>query len=317
MPNPNILSSQIHAAAQDAWERAQSKQKASSDISQDFGATALFGALDTAVNEAQKQGTAGFDGLERIENLEVQRSFEQAFLLSERLVGYVGFSTPTPDQMLSAGVNFRYLAEQFERMEQEDGITPHIVLAPHGLGKENWLTIAKAMTLDKTIRDNPLGVDEEYTEEGYSGVYGLYIADSIDDNTWGQLDQTPTVGSTTPPTYTTKENGKNIDWTLRLISGKEAPTHLNMSYKQSQQQNPPIQHQTIAESLTYNLNMVLNNNEVPFKNPTKSGIHGAGDQKTTNLVLHQSPLGKQLVIMTLIPEVYYMSICFHIATQTT
>ena len=269
MPNPNILPSQIHAAAQDAWERAQSKQKASSDISQDFGATALFGALDAAVNEAQKQGTAGFGGLEQIDNLEIQHSFEQAFLFSERLVRYAGFSAPTPEQMLSAGVNFHYLAEQFEQMEQEDGVTPHIVLAPHGLGKQTWLDIAKAMTADKTIADNPLGVDEEYIEEGYSGVYGLYIADSIDDNTWDQLDQTTTVDSTTPPTYTTKDNGKNIDWTLRLISGKEAPTHLNMSYEQSQQQNPPIQHQTIAESLTYNLNMVLNNNEVPFKTPSK------------------------------------------------
>ena len=84
MPNPNILPSQIHAAAQDAWERAQSKQKASSDISQDFGATALFGVLDTAVDEAQKQGTAGFGGLEQIDNLEIQHSFEQAFLFSER-----------------------------------------------------------------------------------------------------------------------------------------------------------------------------------------------------------------------------------------
>ena len=103
MPNPNILPSHINTAAAAAWERAQLKHK----VSEDFGATALFGVLDTAVDEAQKQGTAGFDGLERIENLEVQRSFEQAFLFSERLVGYVGFSTPTPHQMLSAGVNFR------------------------------------------------------------------------------------------------------------------------------------------------------------------------------------------------------------------
>ena len=72
MPNPNILPSHINTAAAAAWERAQLKQK----VSEDFGATALFGVLDTAVDEAQKQGTAGFDGLERIENLEVQRSFE-------------------------------------------------------------------------------------------------------------------------------------------------------------------------------------------------------------------------------------------------
>ena len=175
MPNPNILPSQIHAAAQDAWERAQSKQKVSSDISQDFGATALFGALDAAVNEAQKQGTAGFGGLEQIDNLEIQHSFEQAFLLSERLVGHAGLSAPTPEQMLSAGINFRYLAEQFERMEQEDGVTPHIVLAPHGLGKETWLDIAKAMTLDKTIQDNPLGIDHK--------DYGLHIDNIIDNNT--------------------------------------------------------------------------------------------------------------------------------------
>lgn len=256
MPNPNILPSQIHAAAQDAWERAQSKQKASSDISQDFGATALFGALDAAVNEAQKQGTAGFGGLEQIDNLEIQHSFEQAFLLSERLVGHAGLSAPTPEQMLSAGVNFRYLAEQFERMEQEDGVTPHIVLAPHGLGKETWLDIAKAMTLDKTIQDNPLGIDHK--------DYGLHIDNIIDNNTWRYLNQAPT-STTTPglstlPTHQIKDGDKTITWTLRLLSGTEEPAHLGMSYEQSQQQSPPLEHQTVAEALTDNLLAALRNN---------------------------------------------------------
>ena len=256
MPNPNILPSQIHAAAQDAWERAQSKQKASSDISQDFGATALFGALDAAVNEAQKQGTAGFGGLEQIDNLEFQHSFEQAFLLSERLVGHAGLSAPTPEQMLSAGVNFRYLAEQFERMEQEDGVTPHIVLAPHGLGKETWLDIAKAMTLDKTIQDNPLGIDHK--------DYGLHIDNIIDNNTWRYLNQAPT-STTTPglstlPTHQIKDGDKTITWTLRLLSGTEEPAHLGMSYEQSQQQSPPLEHQTVAEALTDNLLAALRNN---------------------------------------------------------
>lgn len=256
MPNPNILPSQIHAAAQDAWERAQSKQKVSSDISQDFGATALFGALDAAVNEAQKQGTAGFGGLEQIDNLEIQHSFEQAFLLSERLVGHAGLSAPTPEQMLSAGVNFRYLAEQFERMEQEDGVTPHIVLAPHGLGKETWLDIAKAMTLDKTIQDNPLGIDHK--------DYGLHIDNIIDNNTWRYLNQAPT-STTTPglstlPTHQIKDGDKTITWTLRLLSGTEEPAHLGMSYEQSQQQSPPLEHQTVAEALTDNLLAALRNN---------------------------------------------------------
>lgn len=256
MPNPNILPSQIHAAAQDAWERAQSKQKVSSDISQDFGATALFGALDAAVNEAQKQGTAGFGGLEQIDNLEIQHSFEQAFLLSERLVGHAGLSAPTPEQMLSAGVNFCYLAEQFERMEQEDGVTPHIVLAPHGLGKETWLDIAKAMTLDKTIQDNPLGIDHK--------DYGLHIDNIIDNNTWRYLNQAPT-STTTPglstlPTHQIKDGDKTITWTLRLLSGTEEPAHLGMSYEQSQQQSPPLEHQTVAEALTDNLLAALRNN---------------------------------------------------------
>lgn len=256
MPNPNILPSQIHAAARDAWERAQSKQKVSSDISQDFGATALFGALDAAVNEAQKQGTAGFGGLEQIDNLEIQHSFEQAFLLSERLVGHAGLSAPTPEQMLSAGINFRYLAEQFERMEQEDGVTPHIVLAPHGLGKETWLDIAKAMTLDKTIQDNPLGIDHK--------DYGLHIDNIIDNNTWRYLNQAPT-STTTPglstlPTHQIKDGDKTITWTLRLLSGTEEPAHLGMSYEQSQQQSPPLEHQTVAEALTDNLLAALRNN---------------------------------------------------------
>ena len=252
MPNPNLLPLHINTAAAAAWERAQLKQK----ISEDFGATALFGVLDTAVDEAQKQGTAGFGGLEQIDNLEIQHSFEQAFLLSERLVGHAGLSAPTPEQMLSAGVNFRYLAEQFERMEQEDGVTPHIVLAPHGLGKETWLDIAKAMTLDKTIQDNPLGIDHK--------DYGLHIDNIIDNNTWRYLNQAPT-STTTPglstlPTHQIKDGDKTITWTLRLLSGTEEPAHLGMSYEQSQQQSPPLEHQTVAEALTDNLLAALRNN---------------------------------------------------------
>ena len=281
MPNPNILPSQIHAAAQDAWERAQSKQKASSDISQDFGATALFGVLDTAVDEAQKQGTAGFGGLEQIDNLEIQHSFEQAFLFSERLVGYAGFSAPTPEQMLSAGVNFHYLAEQFERMEQEDGFTPHIVLAPHGLGKQTWLDIAKAMTLDKTIQDNPLGIDHK--------DHGLHIDNIIDNNTWIYLNQAPT-STTTPglstlPTHQIKDGDKTITWTLRLLSGTEEPAHLGMSYEQSQQQSPPLEHQTVAEALTDNLLAALRNNT-----PLIDRHHDSWCWRPANVISNSTPI---------------------------
>ena len=179
----------------------------------------------------------------------------EAFELSRRLVGHLNLSTPTPEQMISTGLNFQYLAEQFERMRQEEGVVPHVVLAPHGLGKENWITIARKMTADTTIPNNPLKVS--------MNMHGLYFGHKIGvvtDDVWCSSDQPPT-STTTPgldtlPTYQDTDN-LNIKWTLRLISGRNEPHHTPMSYQESQEQTPPIQHQTIAEALTDRFTNIL------------------------------------------------------------
>ena len=149
MTNLNLLPPDIRAAANNAWRRAQEGQKAQSlNTSQGFGSAALLNTLNAGVREARKKGKAGFSKLEIITDPETQRAFGTAFALSERLVGHIGLSAPTPEQMVSVGVNLQYLAKQFELMEQEEGVAPHVVLAPHGLGKENWLAIARKMTSD-------------------------------------------------------------------------------------------------------------------------------------------------------------------------
>lgn len=203
--------------------------------------------------------TSSLEGeLGSVRNVEVRQSLEKAFTLSERLVGYLGFSSPTPEQMADAGVDFHYLAEQFGRMKKEEGVAPHVVLAPHGLGKQNWLTIAREMTVDKTIPNNPLKVEKSK----HGDRYGLWVESKITDSIWYNLDQVPT--STTTPGLTAlpacqyRNGGLDNKWTLRLISGKNQPEYIDMPYGASQQKDgTPLRHQTLAEGLTDKLTTVL------------------------------------------------------------
>lgn len=255
MTNFDLLPPETLAEAENAWRRAQEKKKeAQLSTSRSLGTASFLDTLNTAVEEAKKKGETGF-GLECIANPETRQAFMKAFELSKRLVGYLNLSTPTPEQMISTGLNFQYLAEQFERMRQEEGVVPHVVLAPHGLGKENWITIARKMTADTTIPNNPLKVS--------MNMHGLYFGHKIGvvtDDVWCSSDQPPT-STTTPgldilPTYQDTDN-LNIKWTLRLISGRNEPHHTPMSYQESQEQTPPIQHQTIAEALTDRFTNIL------------------------------------------------------------
>lgn len=258
MANLDLLPPDIRAAANNAWQRAQEGQKAQSlNTSQGFGSAALLNTLDADVREARKKGKAGFSKLEIITDPETKQAFKTAFALSERLVSYIGLSAPTPEQMVSVGVNLQYLAEQFELIEQEEGVAPHVVLAPHGLGKENWLAIARKMTSDTNIPNNPLQIRER--EHGLY-EHGLYIGLSIKDSAWHSSDQVPT-STTAPalnrlPTHQDKSH-PNIKWTLRLLSGREQPNRTFISYQQSQEQTPPIEHQTLAEGLTDKLTAIL------------------------------------------------------------
>lgn len=253
MANLDLLPPDIRAAANNACQRAQEGQKAQPlNTSQGFGSAALLNTLNADVREAREKNKTGFNSLDTTPNPETQRAFEKAFTLSERLVGYIGLSAPTPEQMVSVGVNLQYLAEQFALMEQGEGVAPHVVLAPHGLGKQNWLAIARKMTSDTNIPNNPLQIREH--------DHGLHIDLSIKDSAWHSSDQVPT-STTTPalnrlPTHQDKSH-PNIKWTLRLLSGRKRPNRTFISYQQSQEQTPPIEHQTLAEGLTDKLTTIL------------------------------------------------------------
>lgn len=255
MTNFDLLPPETLAEAENAWRRAQEKKKeAQLSTSRSLGVASFLDTLNTAVEEAKKKDETGF-GLECIANPETRQAFMEAFELSKRLVGYLDLSAPTSEQMISAGVNFQYLAEQFESMKQQEDTTPHVILAPHGLGKENWITIARKMTADTTIPNNPLKVS--------MNMHGLYFGHKIGvvtDDIWCSSDQPPT-STTTPgldilPTCQDEDN-LNINWTLRLISGRNESDYPPMSYQESQEQTPPIQHQTIAEALTDRFTNIL------------------------------------------------------------
>lgn len=254
MTNFDLLPPETLAEAENAWQRAQDKRKTQRSAHRSLGTASFLDTLNTAVEEAKKNGETGF-GLECIANPETRLAFEEAFKLSERLVDYLDLSAPASEQMISAGVDFQYLAEQFESMKQQEGATPHVVLAPHGLGKENWLTIARKMTTDRTIPNNPL--------KAHDGANGLCLGETdvpVTDDVWYSSDQAPT-STTTPgldtlPAYQNEDN-PNIKWTLRLISGRNKPEYTTMSYRESQRQTSPIQHQTIAEALTDKLTDIL------------------------------------------------------------
>ena len=254
MTNFDLLPPETLAEAKNAWQRAQDKGKTQHSAHRSLGTASFLDTLNTAVEEAKKKDETGF-GLECIANPETRLAFEEAFKLSERLVDYLDLSAPASEQMISAGVNLQYLAEQFESMKQQEDTTPHVILAPHGLGKENWITIARKMTADTTIPNNPLKVS--------MNMHGLYFGRKIGvvtDDVWCSSDQPPT-STTTPgldilPTYQDTDN-LNIKWTLRLISGRNEPHHTPMSYQESQEQTPPIQHQTIAEALTDKFTNIL------------------------------------------------------------
>lgn len=203
--------------------------------------------------------TSSLEGeLGSVRNIEARQSLEKAFTLSERLVGYLGFSSPTPEQMADVGVDFHYLAEQFERMKKEEGVAPHVVLAPHGLGKQNWLTIAREITTDTNIPNNPLKV----RDGKYRGRYGLWVDYKITDSIWYNLDQIP-ISTTTPgltalPACQYRNGGLDNKWTLRLLSGKNQPEYIDMAYCASQRQDGiPLRHQTLAEGLTDKLTAIL------------------------------------------------------------
>ena len=217
MANLNLLSPEIRAAANDAWQRAQEGQEAQSlNTSQGFGSAALLDTLNADVREAREKGKAGFNSLDTIPNQETQRAFEKAFTLSERLGSYIGLSAPTPEQMVSVGVNLQYLAEQFALMEQGEGVAPHVVLAPHGLGKQNWLTIGQKMATDTTIPSNSPDSDKTapYSQPIPGELCMLWTSLNITDDVWCNLDQAPISTTTpelsTPPVYR-DDNG--IQWT--------------------------------------------------------------------------------------------------------
>ena len=226
MTNFDLLPPETLAEAKNAWQRAQDKGKTQHSAHRSLGTASFLDTLNTAVEEAKKKGETGF-GLECIANPETRQAFEEAFKLSERLVDYLNLSAPASEQMISAGVNFQYLAEQFECMRQEESVVPHVVLAPHGLGMKNWLAIGQKIVNDKTIPNNPLRVD--------NSEYGLRIeimSRWLRNNIWRNSDQAPT-STTTPglntlPTYQ-DESYPNVKWTLRLLSGKEQPDHISVS----------------------------------------------------------------------------------------
>lgn len=220
--------------------------------------------------DAERNGGDGYgSGFEAIINLETRASLEEAYELTTRIAQeYLGIDAPTPEDMTARGVDHVYLASEIERMERE-GLMPHVVLAPHGLGLgeadsgHGWRQAYAKATADTTIPNNPLREDDNG-----AGLFWFY-GDAVPN--WDSFDKAPTT-TTTPgasilPTHeTTTPDGKIIQWTLRVIPGTPKSQNLGQDYngiangpdgKPLPAPSTPPTHQTIAEMLADKLTSIM------------------------------------------------------------
>ena len=196
-------------------------------------------------------------GLEGITNPEFKAATEQAYELAGRMVGYVGISAPTPENMASRGTDHLYLQGEWEQMKV-DGLDPHIILAPHGLGLEGehgWKKMYAEAIADTTIPNNPLKQQPDGD--------GLWVNDNAAAN-WHAFDKAPEITTTpdavTLPIYeTTAPDSTTVQWTLRIIPGTPKPQHLDINYKDTVAQG--ITHQTVSEMLTDKLTAIMQGKE--------------------------------------------------------
>ena len=217
-----------------------------------LGDVAAGAVADFDNTDAGRERRRAASRLESITDREIRAAFEKSFELSGKLADYIDLPAPTPEDMAEAGVDYAYLAGEYERMAAE-GLEPHIVLAPHGLGLDNWRTIFAKATTDSTIPNNPLG-------DSGDGA-GLYVTSGAAAN-WHTFDKaashttTPGQAELAHATTTTHGGvGDTATWTIRIIPGKQTPDHLNKSYAQTIAEG--IQHQTTPEMLTDKLTAIV------------------------------------------------------------
>ena len=217
-----------------------------------LGDIAAGAVADFNNTDAGRERRRAASSLESITDREIRAAFETSFELSGKLADYIDLPTPTPEDLAEAGVDYAYLAGEYERMEAE-GLEPRIVLVPHGLGLDNWRAIFSKATADSTIPNNPL-------KDPGDGA-GLYVWDDAA-ALWHTFDKAPS--HTTAPgqaelahvTTTTHGGvGDTATWTIRIVPGTQTPHHLKKSYAQTVTEG--IQHQTVPEMLTDKLTAIM------------------------------------------------------------
>ena len=142
-----------------------------------------------------------------------------------------------------------------------EGLEPHIVLTPHGLGLDNWRTIFAKATADTTIPNNPLQARQDGN--------GLWVSDDATAN-WHTFDKAPRRTTTPgqaelPHITTTLPDGTTATWTIRIIPGTQKPGNLKANYNggvlDANQQlvlpDTPSTHQTVPELLTDKLTTIF------------------------------------------------------------
>lgn len=214
---------------------------AASDAASDARADALVEAAARAAREGAL-GRAAFEGIDEKAGERLKKAFDAA----REICGRIGLDVPEPEAFWAAGVDRSAIARG---MVADPSLMP--VPAPHGLGVSEWTDQFRAAARQT---GSPLSLSAP-----------LVIAPEVV-AAFATLDEAPS-GATS--VRSTRRDGAEIRWTLRLIAATPEPPRTGMSHAIGP-------HPTIAEMFMLQL-MLLAREEAPIDQKSFTWLHGTID----------------------------------------
>ena len=236
-----------------------------------------FGSIiKNQVDRAKVDNSDMFDGLEIITNDETRKNFEQSFSNTEALFARINLTSPTPEEFEKAGVDFNYLANEYERMYKEH-LVPSLIIAPTlrlaptkndsvNVKNQCWKGLYDNLIIDKTIIASPL-------KENPDGASIWMSNDVLQDNEYLFENELDLVTSGNIHYITNEANDKTqsvdaeantITWTIALIQGTDSPQDINNPYSGFKEADDPINSKnvTISQYLTYQARSIQSGDNV-------------------------------------------------------
>ena len=221
----------------------------------------LGSIIKNQVDRAKVDNSDMFDGLEIITNDKTRKNFERSFSNTETLFARINLTPPTPEQFEKAGVDFEYLANEYERMYYEHlipslVITPTLRLAPTKndlvpVTHQCWNGLYDNLIKDKTIVNNL-----HYKKSGSASIrLGEDVLQNNEHLFKNELNLVTNnnIHYVTIEAKPTDTKADTIIWTIALIPSTSFPQELNRPYSDFKNANDPIssEHITISQYLTY------------------------------------------------------------------